>query len=325
MYAQGGDGDDGAAAAPASHSIGYDLLGHAETTSSQELHSGKQTEAQSHNKNVSGSSSIDFDAVVNGEPSFSTSDESETRSQQDSGIKEGGVNLKGKETCHPGLKQPQELVRAAESSISQSPGEGQVEIEAFRTRIIPVTSQLTGEEGARQHVPAGEFHERYYRAPGIPVNANPSGDVGDSTSSAVTRISSTNLPSFGAQLNTEQDRRNWERIQSIAGSSTSNAVQIPQRVAQKRKSISSDNVRGLDGTGSAVSTAYSGNSRPPPYDENFSSVGNLPQAPRTRQLDHQQSSQEVVVPRWQPDAEVTFCPICATQFSKSSTKDLFLL
>lgn len=27
---------------------------------------------------------------------------------------------------------------------------------------------------------------------------------------------------------------------------------------------------------------------------------------------------EVVVPRWQPDAEVTFCPICRTQFSWSS-------
>jgi hypothetical protein len=24
---------------------------------------------------------------------------------------------------------------------------------------------------------------------------------------------------------------------------------------------------------------------------------------------------EVIVPRWQPDVEVTFCPICRTQFS----------
>ena len=28
-----------------------------------------------------------------------------------------------------------------------------------------------------------------------------------------------------------------------------------------------------------------------------------------------QSREEVVVPRWQPDAEVTYCPICRTQFS----------
>lgn len=30
----------------------------------------------------------------------------------------------------------------------------------------------------------------------------------------------------------------------------------------------------------------------------------------------QQSPTELVLPRWQPDAEVTFCPICRTQFSK---------
>src|SRR6266536_1942887 len=28
---------------------------------------------------------------------------------------------------------------------------------------------------------------------------------------------------------------------------------------------------------------------------------------------------EVVVPRWQPDVEVTFCPICRAQFSKNLT------
>jgi len=31
-------------------------------------------------------------------------------------------------------------------------------------------------------------------------------------------------------------------------------------------------------------------------------------------------SPEFVLPRWQPDAEVTFCPICRTQFSKVSEK-----
>jgi hypothetical protein len=30
---------------------------------------------------------------------------------------------------------------------------------------------------------------------------------------------------------------------------------------------------------------------------------------------------EFVVPRWQPDAEVTFCPICRTQFSKCPDRD----
>ncbi len=45
-------------------------------------------------------------------------------------------------------------------------------------------------------------------------------------------------------------------------------------------------------------------------------LGNRARAPRARQSD-QEPSQEVLVPRWQPDAEVTFCPICATQFSKT--------
>jgi hypothetical protein len=33
---------------------------------------------------------------------------------------------------------------------------------------------------------------------------------------------------------------------------------------------------------------------------------------------HPPPSPEFVLPRWQPDAEVTFCPICRTQFSKFS-------
>jgi hypothetical protein len=36
-----------------------------------------------------------------------------------------------------------------------------------------------------------------------------------------------------------------------------------------------------------------------------------------------ESSPETVVPRWQPDAEVTFCPICKTQFSKPLMISLF--
>lgn len=34
-----------------------------------------------------------------------------------------------------------------------------------------------------------------------------------------------------------------------------------------------------------------------------------------RSVEHGPGSPEFVVPRWQPDAEVTFCPICKTQFS----------
>ncbi len=37
----------------------------------------------------------------------------------------------------------------------------------------------------------------------------------------------------------------------------------------------------------------------------------------------QQAPAEFVVPRWQPDAEVTFCPICRTQFSKLQDRDYY--
>lgn len=36
---------------------------------------------------------------------------------------------------------------------------------------------------------------------------------------------------------------------------------------------------------------------------------------------HPPPSPEFVLPRWQPDAEVTFCPICRTQFSTSLTRN----
>jgi hypothetical protein len=66
-------------------------------------------------------------------------------------------------------------------------------------------------------------------------------------------------------------------------------------------------------------------------DDSSSSHGNTPLLSRSpvQTREHRQSHlpqtasqtnprSEVVMPRWQPDAEVTFCPICRTQFSKYS-------
>lgn len=59
---------------------------------------------------------------------------------------------------------------------------------------------------------------------------------------------------------------------------------------------------------------------PPPPIRRRTSTNNFGTAPRPSMMQPARPSvsrrpSEVVLPRWQPDAEVTFCPICRTQFS----------
>lgn len=59
---------------------------------------------------------------------------------------------------------------------------------------------------------------------------------------------------------------------------------------------------------------------PPPPIRRRTSTNNFGVAPRPSLMppprpSASRRSSEVVLPRWQPDAEVTFCPICRTQFS----------
>lgn len=73
----------------------------------------------------------------------------------------------------------------------------------------------------------------------------------------------------------------------------------------------------------SVRTPTRRNGRSGPDDDDSSSVssGNSPLLSHTSPSQIRRRQQppppaEFVVPRWQPDAEVTFCPICRTQFSK---------
>jgi len=73
----------------------------------------------------------------------------------------------------------------------------------------------------------------------------------------------------------------------------------------------------------SVRTSTRRNGRSGPDDDDSSSVssGNSPLLSHTspnqiRRRQQPPPPAEFVVPRWQPDAEVTFCPICRTQFSK---------
>jgi hypothetical protein len=75
-------------------------------------------------------------------------------------------------------------------------------------------------------------------------------------------------------------------------------------------------------TSLSVRTPTSRNGRSGPDDDSSSgSSGNSPLLSHTSPSQIRRRQQppppaEFVVPRWQPDAEVTFCPICRTQFSK---------
>lgn len=329
----------GGHAASAAHSDdNRDLLGLGDATSSQKarhIEDVGQVNTQNHNRNVSGSSSIYFDATDSGEPSFTVSDESLIQTQRESGAEEGGAKLKGKETGSTKLEEPRESFGAEGSSVSQSSVEVPV-AEEVRPRIgidPSVTYPTTRKETPKPRAAAGEFHPNESVVPDVVAIANPIIDFsGDSMGGAFTRMPASSVPSFGAQGNTEEDQRVCERIQTIAGPSTSrfnyiaggpaaspdSVAQSPSTSAQRRKSRSGDNASGLDGTESGAAAANSGHLRPPPY-EGYSSGASVSRESLTsRRAD--QPSREVVVPRWQPDAEVTFCPICATQFSKYSAK-----
>ena len=335
---------DAADAAPEAHQAhpGHrnELLRAGDNTSNPEVHTTEQLKSQGHDTNESGRGSIYYDASGIRERSYGASDDTETRYQPDSGSEDGGVKLKGKETINMQLEETQKAAGGEGSFVSQTSGGVHVEEEVHGPEST--TTQLAQEGRATKPLPSGKFYPSYYPVPDIQLNANPNPNGGpsgeDLTRSAFTRTPDTRLPPVGVQGNTGEDRRNWERIQASAGLPTgrynyepgevaifpSYPAPEPSRVAQKRKSSSNDNARGLNNTGSIASDARPGHLRPPTYDESSSSSGrNNPissQISLARQREDQQSREEVVVPRWQPDAEVTFCPICATQFSKYSIK-----
>ena len=320
------EGDATAAGPTAQSDTSHDLLGLGERASGHGGRSPEQSDAQNHNRNISGSSSIYSDAADSGNNSSCSSKQSAARDQSQSGLEERGAKLKGKERSHAVLEQLHEPVGAGASFAPQS--SGVVNLEGGLHDVPPTTAESTRPEQPRQRVLPSEIHLLDSQIPDTPRNTNSSNMISADLTS--TRIPVLSEPSFDAPVSAEEDRKNWERIQAIAGPSTSvyssvpvvtasspgRVAQDPPRLAQKRKSISGDTIRRLDGARTSVSEAHLGHTRPPPYDESFTPVGNIPRSHQTRQPENQTSSQEVVVPRWQPDAEVTICPICATQFSR---------
>jgi hypothetical protein len=67
--------------------------------------------------------------------------------------------------------------------------------------------------------------------------------------------------------------------------------------------------------GTSFSALRSNSAEVPPYDyENTPSLFYTSPSPERPQM-YRIRTQDAVTPRWQPDAEVTICPICRTQFS----------
>jgi hypothetical protein len=316
-------GGNAATAAPASPSdLSHDLLGLGDPapTSSQRITPVEESRAQNHKRSVSAGSSSDFGAADITELSHGSLDETETRRQPYSGL-EGGVTLKGKETNPTETEELQGHIRGEVCSVSQRSDGVQVEEDIHL--LQPNYAHLTQEETPRRSVPASRPRRSSHQTSDIQANDESSNS--EMVTSPFTQRSSTWIPSFNVQGNLEEDSQNRERIQAIAGPSNSRynyisarpdsspdiAARSPSRASQKRKPISSENPRTLDGAGPGPLTSRIGLSRPPSYDDSFSSGRNL-----TRQGAGQRPTEAVLVPRWQPDAEVTFCPICATQFSK---------
>lgn len=75
---------------------------------------------------------------------------------------------------------------------------------------------------------------------------------------------------------------------------------------------------------SSISPRGSSNSMPAHQSDGSSSGGDTPLLSQTSASQNRRrrvvETTEVVVPRWQPDVEVTFCPICRTQFSMTPTQ-----
>ena len=311
------------------------------TTSSQESHT-RQPEAQNQETNVSGSSgSIYHDTSDNDQTGHGLSDVAAPVSQPNMASGHDEAKLKGKEANNAGLEERHEVGGSENFDIDQHRDITQgVHVSGEVNNPESSNSQLTPKEPVKQRLQGGDYHPRYYRLPAVQTDTSPNGEsVGsDSTSTTARRLPLTRVHHFGSQDNAEEDMRNFDRFQAVRGNPEQNtdslrhtlrdpAVMVlePARPAQKRRQRSNNDRRSLDGSGSNAFAAHPGHLRLS-VDEGSSSSsdGNTPllsqtSSIQTHQHQDQETRSEVVVPRWQPDAEVTICPICGTQFSEYFT------
>lgn len=306
-----------------------------DTTTGQDVHI-QEPEAQRHERSVSGSGSIYYDTSEVGEVSYGLSNETASTSPPTTSSRQGGAKLKGKETNNGELEESRNAIPVDDTMV-------------YRPRDLSEEVQFGGESNdtdstAHQYTRigramgppgSGNRYPGYYRGPGVQTTTNPNGNPARDPRPMISLTRPQESNPSGVEGNTEEDRRNWGRIQAIGGNplltqhGTVPVYPPPgQELAhksagqsQKRKQRSSDDNHGLDGSGTNTLSGSPARLRLSVDDGSSSSDANTPllshtSPSQTRQREERRARSEVIVPRWQPDAEVTICPICGTQFSK---------
>jgi hypothetical protein len=248
----------------------------------------------SHGRSMSGSDSIYFDTAetVQSLPLQPFSDEGEfSRSNVVSDSVEGTYGLRGTlETVNEAKHSLQEVREAGGLS-------GGLE---SSSSALSMASESSLQEG--------------HQVPSMQVNDN---NIGIAITTP-----STERSSVGAHRHIEENRANREETEAegditLATSRQPFVADETAGPSHRSRDISSD---GLDGSGStdqmriAADDVY-WSSEDQDRIPRAQVVRELHAARRTAALQRSQQV-AVLVPRWQPDVEVTVCPICSTQFSE---------
>jgi hypothetical protein len=181
-----------------------------------------------------------------------------------------------------------------------------------------------------QHVEPTEPQPRYEQA-GLSAGGVNRGRLEDSEQASMSRNqsqsstnSSTHRPESlvhqasqsNENLYLAEDSHHLSRSSSIHGNGAARSLRLNDNTSHstpRSRSHSQTLVQALQPPVSRTSPNESDS------DESFRDSHNVPTHIRRRQIRHPEvetSRAEFIVPRWQPDAEVTMCPICRTQFSK---------
>jgi hypothetical protein len=239
------------------------------------------------------------------------------------------------------FEEPQEIVSLDGASHSQPRAESEGHNEEEDNNPEPHGLTRREEIWPIHNQPGGEFHPENYplqqrvswapypqRNGNLDSNSNGEGSAGPSAS--------LTLPDLGFQRTSETDKTFWESIQTIRGdlveiandgsessfAPSRNSTQDPSGMGRSKRVEVNEATRVLDGASLSEFTSRPGYFTPSGNDGSSSSsevntpLVSHPNLGQARRRGERRTGVEVIVPRWQPDAEVTICPICRAQFSK---------
>jgi FYVE zinc finger len=186
-----------------------------------------------------------------------------------------------------------------------------------QTADIMLTDEQQKALGASQgQTVEGEIHGR----PGCPI-AMPDSIPMEHTNRAIAAVD----PEGGMALHAEED-------ESIPGERTSGSQQLRQEILdssfdtsirdqeetfqlEQEHGSESNTAGNVDELSTALWRSTSPSRGPENTNRRSVTFGSLPTNIEGSSYTSGRNVRDIVIPRWQPDAEVTFCPICRTQFS----------